>query len=458
MSKSNRRAFLEQAAAALSLAGPSLAGKEKKKTVVPAQRRVLGANDRINVAFIGNGMRFTGLVHREFGSRKKQKNDFEYLAVCDVWEPRLKNAQEETKAAHAYRDYREVLARPDVDGVVIAVPDHWHYAIAKEAILAGKDVYLEKPMTHTIDEASRLNEDVARSGCVLQVGGSGPDMQLLWRANEYINSGKMGKILWALISYNRNRAEGGEWDYPIPGIGEKSWPDAEVSPKNLDWDAWLGPAPKRAFSPERYFRWRKYWDYSDGNATDLLFHRLGMMGTMLGFEFPTRVVGAGGIYVQKDRQVPDTYMTMVEYPGNYSINMISCMTNSQSVPITVYGNWATLQIVEAEHSQGTKLHGTRIVVKAERALLKKFQDANEGKNEVTIEAPDHGPGLADDWLDCMRTRNKPVYDVLRGFQVMTAIKLGVESYRTGKVMAFDPVGRKVLREPQAHAEYIPQGA
>ena len=281
-------------------------------------------------------------------------------------------------------------------------------------------------------------------------------MQLLWRANEYIKSGKMGKILWALISYNRNRAEGGEWDYPIPGIGEKSGRMRKWA-EEPGLGCLAGPAPKRAFSPERYFRWRKYWDYSDGNATDLLFHRLGMMGTMLGFEFPARVVGAGGIYVQKDRQVPDTYMTMVEYPGNYSINMISCMTNSQSVPITVYGNWATLQIVEAEHSQGTKLHGTRIVVKAERAFLKKFQDANEGKNEVTIEAPDHGP-VAGDWLDCMRSRNKPVYDVLRGFQVMTAIKLGVESYRTGKVMAFDPVGRKVLREPPAHAEYIPQGA
>ena len=158
MSKSNRRAFLEQAAGVLSIAGASLAGREKK-AVAPAQRRVLGANDRINVAFIGNGMRFTGLVRREFGSRKNQKNDFEYTAVCDVWEPRLKNAQEETKAAHAYRDYREVLARPDVDGVVIAVPDHWHYAIAKEAIAAGKDVYLEKPMTHTIDEASKLSGD-----------------------------------------------------------------------------------------------------------------------------------------------------------------------------------------------------------------------------------------------------------------------------------------------------------
>jgi predicted dehydrogenase len=306
-------------------------------------------------------------------------------------------------------------------------------------------VYLEKPMTYTVEEAAKLNDDVQRSACVLQVGGSGPDSQLLWKANEYIRSGKMGKIVWGLISYNRNSVEG-EWNYPIPGVGETAWPDAQVSPANLDWDTWLGPARKHPFSPERYFRWRKYWDYSSGNATDLLYHRLGMMSTRLGFEFPTRVMGAGGINVQKDREVPDTYMTMIEYPGEYSVNMISCMANAQSVPITVYGNWATLQIVQAQPRT------SKIVVTPERAFLKQFKEANEGKTEVVIQA-ENGPGLGDDWLDCMRTRNQPVYNVLRGYQVMVAIKLGVDSYRSGKVMAFDPASRTMLREAPPHKEY-----
>src|SRR5579863_7992749 len=331
----NRREFL---------ALPAVPLMAKKVAPAPARRRILGANDRINVAFIGNGMRFGGLMRRDFNPRKERTNDVEFVAVCDVWEPRAKYGQDLTKAPKTYRDYREVLQRPDVDGVVIAVPDHWHYPMAKEACNAGKDVYLEKPMTHTVEEAAKLNDDVQRTGAILQVGGSGPNMQLLWRSNEYIKSGKMGKILWGLISYNRNRATGGEWDYPIPGVGDTPWPDAEVSAQNLDWNMWLGAARKRPFSPERYFRWRKYWDYSGGNATDLLYHRLGMMSTMVGFDFPTRVVGAGGIYLQKDREVPDTYMSMVEYPGDYSINMISCMGNSQSVPITVYGNWGTVQV------------------------------------------------------------------------------------------------------------------
>ncbi len=420
-----------------------------------ARRRILGANDRINVAFIGTGMRFTGLARHDFLPRQQQKNDVEFVGVCDVWEPRLKYAQEMTKASKTYRDYREILQRPDVDGVVIAVPDHWHYTMARDAILAGKDVYLEKPMTHTIEEAAKLHDDVQRSGCCLQVGGTGPAVQLFQKAGEYVKSGKMGKIVWGLITYNRNSATGGEWDYPIPGVGEQAWPDAAVNADNLDWSAWQGATRKRPFSAERYFRWRKFWDYSDGNATDLLYHRLGMMSTMVGFDFPTRVVGAGGIYVQKDREVPDTYMTMIEYPGEYSINMISCMANMTSVPITIYGNWATLQILDKDEPVARRPHRQEAVVRAERSFAKQFQEANDGRTEVRIDADD-GPGLADDWLDCMRTRNKPVYDVLRGYQVMVGIKLGVESYRAGKVMAFDPASRTVLREAPPHKEYPPK--
>jgi predicted dehydrogenase len=216
-----RREFLEQAAAAVasvSVLGGAALTSAKEKPVKKVTARVLGANDRINLAFIGNGMQFLGLLQRGFLSRKEKVGDFEYSAVCDVWEPRLKSAQEQTKAEKAYRDYREVIARPDIDGVVVAVPDHWHYAIAREACLSGKDVYLEKPMTYTIDEAARLNDIVSQTKRVLQVGGSGPSTRLYWKVNEYISSGRMGKIVWGLISYNRNTTAG-MWDYPIPGIG-----------------------------------------------------------------------------------------------------------------------------------------------------------------------------------------------------------------------------------------------
>lgn len=435
---------------------------------VPRAGRVRGANDRINIAFIGNGMQFQTLV-RVFKNRREQKDDVHFSAVCDVWEPRLKAGMERSGAEKSYKDYREVLARPDIDGVVLAVPDHWHYPMASEAMLAGKDVYLEKPMTRTVPEAAKLNDLVNKTGRIMQLGGSGPATRLFWKVNEYIRAGKMGKVVWGLVSYNRNTREG-MWDYPIPGVGSEAWPDAKVSSENLDWKMWLGSAPKRRYSAERYFRWRKFWDYSTGNAGDLLYHRLGMMSTMVGFDFPAQAVAAGGIYVQKNREVPDTYMTMIEYPGDYSINMVSCMANATSTPVTVYGNWGTLQIAEGAAAMGAMGDQRRpssaeaqmrprqmAIIKAERDFLNEFKEANDGKTEVTIE-PEPGPSLGDNWLDCIRSRESPVYNALRGYQVMAAIGLGVESYRRGRVMAFDPVRQVILPGPRPHKESPPPEA
>lgn len=468
----SRREFLTAQAGVAAATAVLFSGREARASepgAAPrAGGRVLGANDRINIAFIGAGMQFLTLI-RMFKNRQEQRNDVHFSAVCDVWEPRLRYAQEQSGAEKALRDYREILQRPDIDGVVLAVPDHWHCRMASEALRAGKDVYLEKPMTRTLEEAAQIYELVQKTGRVLQVGGTGPASRLNWKINEYIKAGKMGKILWGLISYNRNTREG-MWDYPIPGVGSDHWPEAKVTPENLDWNMWLGPAPKRRYSAERYFRWRKFWDYSTGNAGDLLYHRLGTMCTMLGFEFPTRAVAVGGIYVQKNREVPDTYLTLIEYPGDYTINMVSCMANATSVPITVYGNWGTLQVLEGQAAMdamgdqrkapaGAPQRGFRsvAVVRAERTFLEEFREANEGQTEVTIE-PEPGPGLTDDWLDSMRSRREPVYNALRGYQVMAAIALGVESYRKGKVMAFDPARRVALSAPRPHPEYPPSEA
>ncbi len=444
--QSTRRQFLTRDAGLAAVTATFAAG------------RVLGANDRINIAFIGNGMQFESLV-RGFKNRKQEKNDVNFAACCDVWEPRLKFGMEQSGAEKAYKDYREVLARKDIDGVVLAVPDHWHHPMASQAMLAGKDVYLEKPMTRTVEEAAKLNDLQKKTGRLIQLGGSGPATRLFWKVNEYLKAGKAGKILWGLISYNRNTRQG-MWDYPIPGVGGKAWPDATFTAANVDWKMWLGSAPKRRLSPERYFRWRKFWDYSTGNAGDLLYHRLGMMSTMIGFDFPTRAVGVGGVYVQKNRDVPDTYMTMIEYPGDYSVNMVSCMANETSVPVTVYANWATIQIVEGGAPAAAAAGGPRrrqggvAMVKAERQFQKEFREANGGKTEVTIE-PEAGPSLGENWLDCMRSREAPVYNALRGYQIMVAIALGVESYRKGKVMAFDPARQVMRSAPPPHKEFPP---
>jgi hypothetical protein len=160
-------------------------------------------------------------------------------------------------------------------------------------------------------------------------------------------------------------------------------------------------------------------------------------------------------------------MTMVEYPGEYCINMISCMGNAESAPLSVFGNWGTLQIaqqrVQAGDAMGDLTRGPRgrsrevAVIKAERQFLNKFKEANDGKTEVTIEG-EQDEDLADDWLDSMRSRRQPVYDVLKGYQVMVAIRLGVDSYREGKALAFDPASRRTLSRPPERRVYLPAGA
>jgi predicted dehydrogenase len=456
---STRRQFLGQTAGTVAtaslLGSPTLAAE--RQPAAKAASRVLGANDRIRLGFIGCGMQFQDLLRRGFLPRRERQNDIEFVEVCDVWQPRVDNAKTRTGAERGGRDYEALLAKDDIDGVVIVVPDHLHYTIARAALLAGKDVYLEKPMTYTIDEAAKLHDLVQQTGRMLQVGGSGLNTPLHQKAYEYVSAGKMGKVVWGLISYNRNTTEG-MWDYPIPGIGSTPWPDAQVTPENLDWKAWLGGAKKRPFNAERYFRWRKFWDYSGGNATDLLFHRLGALSAIVGFDFPTRVVGAGGIYVQKNREVPDTYMTTVEYPKEYCFNMVSCMANADSAPITVYGNWGTLQVLSVSRPTAeTPRPLARAVIKAERPFEAKFKDANEGKTEVEITTDEPTQDLADNWLDSMRSRKTPIYDVLKGYQVTVAIQLGVQSYREGRTMGFDPKTRRVLARPADRPEFPPQG-
>jgi predicted dehydrogenase len=455
---STRRQFLERTAG--TVAGVSLAGAVRPAEAAQtakAASRVLGANDRIRLGFIGCGMQFQDLLRRGFLPRRERQGDIEFVEVCDVWQPRVDNAKAKTGAERGGRDYQAVLARADIDGVVIVVPDHLHYPIARAALLAGKDVYLEKPMTYTIDEAARLHDVVQQTGRMLQVGGSGLNSPLHQKLHAYVEAGKIGKVVWGLISYNRNTTEG-MWDYPIPGIGSTPWPDAPVTAENLDWKAWLGGAPKRPFSAERYFRWRKFWDYSGGNATDLLFHRLGALSAIVGFDFPSRVVGAGGIYVQKNRQVPDTYMTTVEYPKAYCFNMVSCMANADSAPITVYGNWGTLQVlpgVRQPGQTGGQVPG-RAVIRAERPYLAKFKEANEGREDVEITTDEPAEDLADNWLNSMRSRQAPIYDVLKGYQVTVAIQLGVQSYREGRALGYDPTARRILTRLPERPEYPPQ--
>jgi predicted dehydrogenase len=420
---SSRREFLAAAGGAFPLAALSAS-------------RTLGPNDRVNFGVIGVGGMGFGHV-RQLVRRSKVKGDVQVVAVSDIYTRRKKRSQEHVGLADkdVHHDYRDLLARSDVDAVVIATPDHWHARNALDALHAGKDVYLQKPMTYTVDEARDLALAVERTGRVLQVGSQHTSDLRYHRAKEVIQKGWIGAPLWAQGTYSRNSLHG-EWNYRI---------DDEGTAANIDWKSFLGPAPKRPFSPDRYFRWRKYWDYSGGIATDLLYHKLAPLLLAVGPQFPVRVAAHGGIYVHKDREVPDTYSTTVEYESFYVV-MSSSMASSfgnTGLRDVIYGHEAAIQFVPGG-----------IVVIPERQFRNKFKDAT-GQEELRIEVEKQeiGERHMDDFVASVRSRQQPVFNARFGYQVMTAIRLGVDSYRQNKLLAFDPRTEKVLRSAPRRPGY-----
>ena len=423
--QASRRGFLANAVAAPALA---------------AAPRTLGANDRINIGMIGVGSKGRGHLRLLMG-RARDQGDVRVAAVSDVYRKRRDAALEFAglEGKHGFLDYRELLQRSDIDAVWIATPDHWHSTMALDALAAGKDVYLEKPMTYTIEEARRITEVVERTGRVLQVGSQHVSDRRYHEALKVIERGWIGPVLWAQNTYCRNSLYG-EWNYTI---------DAEGTPDNIDWNRFLGTAPVRAFSAERFFRWRKYWDYSGGIATDLFYHRLAPLVLMMGKEFPRRVSGHGGIYVHREREVPDTYATVIEY-GSHYVNLSASMASSAgntAMPTTVYG-----------HEGAISFQPGGISVKPEYQFASKFREATgEDVLHVEVEQGNISADHVADFLDCMRSRAKPVFDAHFGYQVMAAIRLGVDSYRRGRMIAYDPHGQRVIPVPESRPLYEGSG-
>jgi predicted dehydrogenase len=431
--RTSRRTFLA-ASAALPAAATSL-----RPTVSVKSGRVLGANDRIQMAVIGVGGNGSGTL-KHLVSRQQEKADLQVMAICDVYQRRREKAREaaslEEKDAHL--EYRDLLARTDIDGVVISVPDHWHAQMALDAMAAGKDVYLQKPMTLTIDEAREVSEATKKYGRVLQVGSQHLSDPRYHKAKELIAAGEIGDLLWAQATYSRNSLDG-EWNYYV---------EEEGTPETIDWKRWIGSAPKRPFSAERFFRWRKYWDYSGGIATDLFYHKLGPLLFAMGPQFPVRVSATGGIFVQKDREVPDTYATLVEYP-NFFVNLSSSMANASAnkhFEETIYGNRGTITFTKNE-----------VVVSPEPVWDKKVSEDKRAERRFTVEPVEQVPAHVDNLMSSMRSRKPPVLNADFGYQIMTAIKLGVDSYREGRQKLFDPVAQRELDKAPKRAGYEGDG-
>lgn len=319
---SSRRFFLRTAAPAgmlFRLAGPK------------PELRAAGPNDQIGMGFIGVGIR--GSYHLD---TFRKVPGVRPVMAADCYDGHLDWAKETTGGKiETTRDYHALLARKDIDAVVIATPDHWHARMVLDALAAGKHIYVEKPMTYTIAEGRHIVEAVKKSGKLLMVGSQGKTSTLTAKAREVVKSGILGKLNQCRLSDNRNSPEGA-WVYPIP---------ADASPQTIDWARWLGSAPKIPFDAKRVFRWRCWWEYSGGVATDLWVHNFTTFHEIMNVKGPQSVVAQGGIYRFDDgRTCPDLLTAVYEYPGFLLEITANLGSSRRTTDLLVAGSEASLSL------------------------------------------------------------------------------------------------------------------
>jgi len=399
--KIHRRGFLE---------GTAGAGLAISATAALANA---GASGRVSVGVIGCGGMGSGHIGRLLELRKQGLVNI--AAVCDVFEKRL-NAAKARTGAKGFADFRKLLDMKEIDAVLIATPDHWHAPITIAAAEAGKDVYCEKPMTYWKDlqQARDVVDAIARNKRVMQVGTNGISDTKYEQAAERVAAGQLGTLIRAQASDLRNG--------PIGVYSPKSNDPAAVPGKTLDWDMWLGSAPKRPYEPGRYFAFRSFWDYSGGVCTDFFPHLLTPLVAVMGLAFPKRVAATGGSYFWDDgREVPDIFNLVIEYPSGPSVYLAGGLANDTNLPMQVQGQRATLVF----GAPGFTLEPQR-------------RAGNKGKREEV--ASRKGGSLDEHWKDFLgsiHSRRKPRSHELHGYHVMTALHMGVRSYLEGKVFEFD---------------------
>ena len=304
---SSRRSFLKALGVAGTAAATAPAALASTPVAVPQYLNLIrshsstSANDKVRIALIGTGGMGIGDTQTAL-----MVDGIEMVAACDLYDGRLRRAKELWgEQLPVTKDYREILERKDIDAVINATTDHWHEKISSDAMRKGKHVYCEKPMVQKVEDGHTLIKVAKETGKVFQVGSQFASSLLIAKAREVLKAGDIGELVFAEAIYDRHSAMGA-WQYSIP-------PDA--SPQTVDWDTYLGSAPKRPWDPLRFFRWRNYQDYGTGIAGDLYVHLLTSLHCITGSKGPNRVYSSGGTRYWKDgRDVPDIQLSIYDYP------------------------------------------------------------------------------------------------------------------------------------------------
>ncbi len=387
-----------------------------------------GANERIGIGFIGVGGR--GTNHMDAITLLKGAGvNVGIVAVCDVYRPRVERAAAKYGGT-PYMDHRELLADSNVDAVCIATPDHIHGQQVIDAVRAGKDVYCEKPVTHwrQFELTRQMVAEVKKSGRVFQLGVQYMSDSAWHQARKLVKDGLIGQPIHAEAGYFRV----GDW-------GERGMPidDPNAQPgRDLNWEAFLGDSPKRPFDASRFFRWRMYEDYSGGPATDLFPHCFSPVAWVLDVNMPSMVVATGGKFRYQEREVPDTFNMLIDYPEKYTIALLGTQGNNFAGG-TPRGPLGRSPIIRGWEGTLT-FEGNEII----------FTPAAESKKKAQRFPIEHADDLLRFWRDfltCCRTRQRETPGpVDLAYRVQTALQMGVLALRSGKVARFDPASEQIV--------------
>lgn len=382
--------------------------------------RIAGAADRVRLGLIGCGGRGVGDLDNFI-----KLGNVDVTALCDVYDAQIARAKQSAPGARTFRDYRKVLELNDLDAVLIAVPDHWHAAMAIDAMNAGKDVYIEKPLTLRVEEgpaivkAARINKRICQVGMQQRSG-----RHYLQAKQEYFDTGKLGKI-----TYVRTWWHGNSWHL------RKAPPTLQSQPADLDWTAFLGPLKWRDWDPQQYYNWRAYLDFGGGQITDLFTHWIDVVHMFMGQDIPIAASASGGVYHYKDgRTAPDTINVLLEYPSQFT---------------------ATFEATLVPGVTGAAIEfcGTEGRLLISRGQYEYYQVRGTGQQPVGGDAMPSAVGKASgsldrdhmqNFIDCLKSRKLPNGDVLIGHRSAQASHLGNIAYLQKRRIAFDPIREEIL--------------
>ena len=387
--------------------------------------QITGANDRIHLGLIGCGGRGQDVM------RQFLELGVTVTAVCD---PDQRHMEEERKLAgdnaETIRDFRKLLERKEIDAVIVATPDHWHALPTILACEAGKDVYVEKPLAYSVSEGRAMVKAAQRSGRIVQIGTQQRSGEHYHRAVQMIQKGDLGKIsrarIWNVWN-NTLGGGGGRWG----SIGNP--PDSEP-PAGVDYDFWLGPAPKRPFNPNR-FHWNYvyFWDYAGGMMTGWGVHHVDVVHWALGQDAPLAVSAAGGKFVLTDaRETPDTLDAFFEYPG---FTMQASFYHANARPIE-------------GRDYGIAFYGTQGTMLLTREGFEVWPEGDQTQAIRSDGSPLDGP-FQGQFLECMRSRRKPFADVETGHRSTIPVLLANMAYKTGRKLKWDSGNERFIGDPEA---------